>query len=74
MANTHESNLILAFWIEWRCPFVPGIRRSRVIGARLENRPNFRMGSQSIMFFEKGSSFNGLPLIQRWEIDFRWNF
>ncbi len=42
MANTHESNLILIFRIEWRCPFVARIRRSRDIGSRHENHPNFR--------------------------------
>ncbi len=38
VGNTHESNLILAFRIDWRCPFVARIRRSRDIGSRNENR------------------------------------
>ncbi len=60
MANTHVSNLILTFPIEWRCPFPAGICRSRDIGSRHENRPNLRMGQIDHVFFENRGLFNGL--------------
>ncbi len=51
MANTHESNLNLTFRIEWRCPFIARIHRSRDIGSRHEiGRISERV--KSIMFFE----------------------
>ncbi len=50
MANTHESSLMLTFRIEWRCPFVARVRRSRDIGSRLESRLNFLTGQTDHVF------------------------